>query len=290
MLRSEPEPATANASLPALLTRVSCTQAKLNGLGGKGQPRLGDYGVLRGFEKNYDLAVKISTAWSSLLSESDILLVTANVGAVGTDELLQVGLTLTVECLHLAYEYCMNTEVNGARTLLNPTTGEAYSLPCYDQDDYWWMAYLLDLSAQANLFDKIVNFKFVFIDEGADSPKIALERAKQLTRDGGTTIAIFDHCQRGYDWLYASPSALADFIADAEYHVDMKTYRPALNLWEHMQQCADKFEMGIMIEPMSDRSATCTSTELASLSHHCSKPSALCTALAATASLQPTPP
>ena len=70
--------------------------------------------------------------------------------------------------------------MNGAKTLLNPTTKEAYPCPVFDQDDFLWVAYRLNVSATANHFDDKPNFDFLVVDEGADSPKISIERAKQL--------------------------------------------------------------------------------------------------------------
>ena len=78
-------------------------------------------------------------------------------------------------------------------------------------------------------------------------------RMEQLTRANGTTVNIFDHMQRAYDWVYGSPEELQRFINESYYMIDMKNWRSALNLYDLIQEMADKFQMGVTIEPMSDK-------------------------------------
>ena len=178
---------------------------------------------------------------------------TSNFGDCESDKILQLGKDLASAVLSLALEYCTKQEVNGLTTLYNPTTKAAYSLPCYDQDDYTWIPFIKKLDITANHHDQKPNFGIVIIEEAGDASRIQILRAEQLTRDGGTTVVVLDHLQRAYDWVYGSSEELQRFISQARYFIDMKNYRNALNIWEHVQSLADDFELGVQIEPMSDK-------------------------------------
>ena len=228
------------------------SQAKLNGLNGPGQPAMDDMGVLQSFIDEYDMTVKISTAWSSLLNEDEAMLLESNVGTCQSEQILHTGKQLAATVLKLCWQYCNQREVGGAKSLYNPSTRLAYTLPCYDQDDFLWVPFCKNLSITANHYDKKPNFDVFILEEAADACKIQILRAEQLTRHGGTTCLMLCHMQRTYDWVYGSASELARFISEAKYFQDMKNYRNALNIYDCVQARADTFDMGVLIEPMSD--------------------------------------
>ena len=228
-------------------------QAKLNALGGPGQPAMDDVEVLRSFVEKYDLTSKIGTAWPSLLNEEESLLLTSNIGECGSPLITETGIFLAAQVLLMAWEFCTKRNVDGQNALYNPTTKASYALPCFDQDDYQWVAFIKNISITANHYDKKPNFDIVLVDEGADSTKLQILRSEQLTRTNGTTVNIFDHMQRAYDWVYGSPEELQRFINESYYMIDMKNWRSALNLYDLIQEMADKFQMGVTIEPMSDK-------------------------------------
>ena len=88
-------------------------QAKFNALGGPGQPALDDIPVLQSFVDNYDLTVKIATAWTSLLNEEEILFLMSNIEDCHSPNVTDTAIWLASQTLLIAFAYCTKRDLDG---------------------------------------------------------------------------------------------------------------------------------------------------------------------------------